>query len=206
MEARSKLSIALLRPHISPTGRLASRIASIYASNNINPIYKACLYPDLNVYMRVFRAAAVESVLSSFRRQIRCRPCVGISKRWENAHSARKDVHRYYTCARLTPHARSMSSASELDPTLPLSPAQKDTIYALSTPPGRSGIAVIRVSGPRVLDVYHTVVKRRGNNPHSWLKGPEPWKLHRCSVVDPVSKRVLDEGLAVYFAGASLPW
>jgi hypothetical protein len=32
-----------------------------------------------------------------------------------------------------------------------------DTIYALSTAPGRGGIAIIRISGPGCLDVYSSL-------------------------------------------------
>ena len=35
--------------------------------------------------------------------------------------------------------------------TLPRSDAQKSTIYALSTPPGRGGVGVVRISGPDAL-------------------------------------------------------
>ena len=84
------------------------------------------------------------------------------------------------------------------------SPAEKKTIYALSTPPGRGGIGVIRVSGPDALDVYSRMVHARGGGN---LKGkhkeiaPEPWKVRRCSIVHPESQEVLDEGMAVFFKG-----
>jgi len=35
---------------------------------------------------------------------------------------------------------------------------EKRTIYALSTPPGRAGVAVIRISGPNALEVYYSMV------------------------------------------------
>ena len=87
------------------------------------------------------------------------------------------------------------------------SPAEKKTIYALSTPPGRGGIGVIRVSGPDALDVYSHMV-RVGTA--GGVKGkqkevtPEPWKMRRCSIVHPKSQEVLDEGMAVFFRGALL--
>jgi hypothetical protein len=62
--------------------------------------------------------------------------------------------------------------------------------------------------------IYHRVVKptskpfissmdhnRRKNEMPRLTVLPEPWKMHRCSVVDPKTREVLDEGLAVYFAG-----
>ena len=87
------------------------------------------------------------------------------------------------------------------------SPTEKKTIYALSTPPGRGGIGVIRVSGPDALDVYSQMVRAGAGGV---LKGkqreatPEPWKMRRCSIVHPESQEVLDEGLAVFFRGPSL--
>ena len=90
---------------------------------------------------------------------------------------------------------------------LPLSDAQRKTIYALSTPPGKSGVAIIRVSGPEALSVWKRMVVRstRGarlgrdkGSPHL----PEPWKLERCHILDPHTSEVLDEALVVFFRGA----
>ena len=84
---------------------------------------------------------------------------------------------------------------------------EKKTIYALSTPPGRGGIGVIRVSGPDALNVYSQMV-RVGTGVS--VKGkqkevvPEPWRMRRCSIVHPESQDVLDEGMAVFFQGPSL--
>ena len=39
-----------------------------------------------------------------------------------------------------------------------LSDAQRRTIYALSTPPGRSGVAIICISGPNVLGIWQRMV------------------------------------------------
>lgn len=111
-----------------------------------------------------------------------------------------------------TRYLRAFSSEKDV---IPLSPAQKETIYALSTPPGRAGIAVIRISGPEVSQVYGKVVKPTINlrvkttggveDTHSLqTRMPEPWKMHRCSVLDPETKQVLDEGLTVYFAGTPM--
>lgn len=79
--------------------------------------------------------------------------------------------------------------------TLPASREQKKTIYALSTPPGRGGVAVIRVSGSLARDVERRMVKTRRK---SALK---PWKMQKCSIVDSDTSQVLDDGLAVFFAG-----
>jgi len=87
------------------------------------------------------------------------------------------------------------------------SPMEKKTIYALSTPPGRGGIGVIRVSGPDALDVYSRMVRvGAGDSAKGKQKEvvPEPWKMRRCSIVHPTSREVLDEGIAVFFQGTSL--
>ncbi|KAI8984989.1 tRNA modification GTPase TrmE [Trametes punicea] len=81
-----------------------------------------------------------------------------------------------------------------------LSDAQKKTIYALSTPPGKAGVAVIRISGPDALEVWRQVVQtHHGRKGKVRETAPEPWKMHRCRVVHPVSGEVLDDGLAVFF-------
>lgn len=95
---------------------------------------------------------------------------------------------------------------------LALSPAQKETIYALATPAGKGGVAVIRVSGPRSRDVYARMVKpwKRGitDTPNSNAREatraevmvPEERKAVRCRVVDEDSGEMLDDGIALWFA------
>lgn len=85
------------------------------------------------------------------------------------------------------------------------SDAQKTTIYALSTPPGKAGVAVIRVSGPHALDVWQSMVTSKGGRSGK-ISGkddriPRPWKMYRCDVVHPETSELLDSGLAVFFKG-----
>ncbi|KAK0467892.1 tRNA modification GTPase TrmE [Desarmillaria tabescens] len=75
------------------------------------------------------------------------------------------------------------------------SDAQRATIYALSTPHGKAGVGVVRVSGPDALDVWKQMVRRKG----SCHQPPEPWKMHRCDIVNPGKGEILDNGLAVLF-------
>ena len=85
---------------------------------------------------------------------------------------------------------------------LVLSDAQRLTIYALSTPPGKAGVAVVRISGPGALDVWRGMVRTRAEGKGKVREhDPEPWKMHRCDVVHPRSGEVLDDGLAVFFKG-----
>jgi GTP-binding protein TrmE N-terminus len=81
---------------------------------------------------------------------------------------------------------------------------EKKTIYALSTPPGRAGVAVIRISGPNALDVYRSVViTSSGTHPEHKMRAvvPTPWRMERCSILDPKTHETLDDGLAVFFKG-----
>jgi tRNA modification GTPase len=92
----------------------------------------------------------------------------------------------------------------EPSPGLVQSTAQRRTIYALSTPPGKAGIAVVRISGPAALDVWHSMVSTRSKvnaaiGKH--VKAPEPWRMCRIEVLHPETKELLDSGLAVYFKG-----
>ncbi|KAG0700059.1 tRNA modification GTPase TrmE [Suillus ampliporus] len=85
-----------------------------------------------------------------------------------------------------------LSAKSELA----LSDAQRRTIYALSTPPGKAGIAVIRVSGPDALDVWRRVTRKTKSG-----DTPTPWMLQRRHVVDPETEEKLDDSLTVFFKG-----
>lgn len=95
------------------------------------------------------------------------------------------------------------STSSQVTWAQPRSPAtsdaQRQTIYALATASGPSGIAVVRISGPRVHDVRARMVRPAHRHPD---KNPVPWKLERCTVVDPETHEVLDDALAVFFLGA----
>ncbi|KAL1755296.1 hypothetical protein FB107DRAFT_213825 [Schizophyllum commune] len=94
----------------------------------------------------------------------------------------------------------STSLARRTSPTkgLTLSDAQRKTIYALSTPPGRGGIAVIRISGPDALQAWERLVVLQGRQQSSL---PKPWRAYRCRVVHPSHKEPIDDGLAIYFRG-----
>jgi tRNA modification GTPase len=107
--------------------------------------------------------------------------------------SSRHDQH----CLAIAPYfvVRSLHTVPEPKRVRPvLSDAQRPTIYALSTPPGKAGVAVIRVSGPAALDVWSQLVKCR-------KRLPEPWKMDRCQIVHPETGEILDDGLAVFFKG-----
>lgn len=70
--------------------------------------------------------------------------------------------------------------------------AQSDTIIALSTPPGRSAIGVIRMSGPNSLPMLRKLVADE-----SW--NPQPNMLTLRTLTDPSTSEQLDEAMVCYF-------
>lgn len=70
-----------------------------------------------------------------------------------------------------------------------------DTIVALSTPPGRSGIGVIRMTGPDVLSILKRIFVSSRDT------GFPDRKVVYGSVVDPGDGQVLDHGLATVMRG-----
>ncbi|KIK94411.1 hypothetical protein PAXRUDRAFT_828018 [Paxillus rubicundulus Ve08.2h10] len=79
------------------------------------------------------------------------------------------------------------------------SDAQRRTIYALSTPPGKGGVAVIRVSGPHASKVWKAVT--RSVRTCATNKVPVPWVAELREVIDPVTREKLDVGLVLFFKG-----
>lgn len=67
-----------------------------------------------------------------------------------------------------------------------------DTIVALSTPPGRSGIGVIRISGGDALTLTRSLLQDENYN-------PEPNRVILKSLRDPEGGEVLDRVLLTYF-------
>ena len=68
-----------------------------------------------------------------------------------------------------------------------------ETVFALASAPGRSGVAVIRLSGPQAA----TVIKRLTG----WSDLPRPRHAARCALADPKDKSSLDDGLVLWFPG-----
>lgn len=70
-------------------------------------------------------------------------------------------------------------------------PPAATTIFALATPPGRSGVAVVRVSGPAA---RASLAALTGNRPI------QPRVASLCKLQHPVSRETLDQALILYFA------
>ncbi len=66
-----------------------------------------------------------------------------------------------------------------------------ETIFALATPPGRSGIAVIRISGPETGNTLETITRK---------PKPEP-RVASLSRLYAADGEVLDTGLVLWFPG-----
>ena len=66
----------------------------------------------------------------------------------------------------------------------------QDTIAALSTPPGRGAISVVRISGPAALEIAAKAV-------HPWPLAPRRSTL--CRITDGGKSRVLDQALVTVF-------
>ena len=68
-----------------------------------------------------------------------------------------------------------------------------DTIVALSTPPGKGAIAVVRLSGPGAAAAAEGLLKPG--------RVPGPGRLERRVVVDPETGEPLDDAMVAFFAG-----
>ena len=69
---------------------------------------------------------------------------------------------------------------------------QTDTIVALSTPPGRSGIGVIRISGADSIKILRTLVASDSFD-------PQPNLLSLKGLIDPSTGVILDQALVCFF-------
>ncbi len=67
-----------------------------------------------------------------------------------------------------------------------------DTIVALATPTGRSGIGVIRLSGNDSLEIVRRLVSQTDFN-------PEPRYAHLKKIFDIETGEILDEAIILYF-------
>lgn len=68
----------------------------------------------------------------------------------------------------------------------------KNTIVALATPPGKSGIGVIRLSGDSAIEITRKIV-------HNDNFSPEPRRVALRDIFDFDSKQLIDKGLITYF-------
>jgi tRNA modification GTPase len=67
-----------------------------------------------------------------------------------------------------------------------------DTIVALSTPPGRSGIGVVRISGESSLELTRSLLRDPNFD-------PEPNRVLLRAIVDPDTQEIIDRALVTFF-------
>jgi tRNA modification GTPase len=68
----------------------------------------------------------------------------------------------------------------------------QETIAAISTPPGRGGIGIVRLSGPRALLIAQGLIRARGPLEHA--------RARLADIPDPETEQKIDEAVATYFA------
>jgi tRNA modification GTPase len=68
-----------------------------------------------------------------------------------------------------------------------------ETIVAISTPPGRGGIGMVRLSGPHSVEIANSLLTLRSGLAHGQARFAE--------IFDPETQAKLDEAIATYFAG-----
>lgn len=73
-----------------------------------------------------------------------------------------------------------------------MSTAQTDTIVAIATPPGRSGIGIVRLSGHNSLPILRSLVGSQSFD-------PRPNVLTLRNIFDPENGDVIDQALVCYF-------
>ncbi|TGZ85423.1 P-loop containing nucleoside triphosphate hydrolase protein, partial [Ascodesmis nigricans] len=91
---------------------------------------------------------------------------------------------------RLQPHSRCFSSLHDRQLN-----RDEDTIFALSTPPGTSAIAIIRITGSSSLDIYRSLTKS--------ATPPRPRYAHVRPIHHPDTSTILDPGALCLFFPAS---
>lgn len=69
-----------------------------------------------------------------------------------------------------------------------------DTIVAVSTPPGRGGLGVVRISGPQARAIASAILRRPGGGSIDW----QPWHACLAHLAD-AEGRTIDEVVATFF-------
>lgn len=72
-----------------------------------------------------------------------------------------------------------------------------DTIAAISTPSGKGGLAVIRVSGQHAIEITQRIFKPTRQNVYQ----PKSWRLTSGVIICPKSRRLIDEVVVAFFKG-----
>ena len=105
------------------------------------------------------------------------------------AHLPEPRLHGYRANLTFRQHATLATRRKDVVPTA-------DTIFALSTAPGRSAIAIIRISGPACLDIYGGLCP---NRPFPHPRTATLRKLYEPGEGDSSEQQVLDNGALVLY-------
>ena len=99
---------------------------------------------------------------------------------------------------------RSLASAAEASTSASAREAPADTIFALSTAPGRAGVAVVRVSGPaahEVLRLLPPAAAAADSSARARAPRPRHREARPTAFVCPDSGETLDRGILLWFDG-----
>jgi tRNA modification GTPase len=77
----------------------------------------------------------------------------------------------------------------------------QETIVAISTPPGRGGIGIVRISGPRAVETAAALVQLRHGMEHAQARFGEIYALPEAGAGAAQEPAKLDECIVTYFAG-----
>lgn len=69
-----------------------------------------------------------------------------------------------------------------------------DTIAAISTPPGRGGIGVVRLSGPTAIDIATSIFHSQSGS-----RLDEPNRAQFGRIIDPTTSEIIDEVILTFF-------
>ncbi|KAJ1982353.1 mitochondrial splicing system protein [Dimargaris xerosporica] len=79
-----------------------------------------------------------------------------------------------------------------------------DTIFALSTSPGKAGVAVIRISGPLATEALRRATAQLNSGAPGRV--PPPRRATGRRIIHPETHEVLDRAIVIYFPGKLLHW
>lgn len=79
-----------------------------------------------------------------------------------------------------------------------------DTIVAISTPPGRSGIGIVRLSGEAARTITEKLIAVPDTSPDSGTRSPAtllPRRAELIDLIDPSSGTLIDQAVVTFFEG-----
>ncbi|SAM02336.1 hypothetical protein [Absidia glauca] len=134
----------------------------------------------------IHRSIRIYPLLQAISRNRYCSRC------WSHSHvPLRSTIPSYLQHATahqptLLPQLQRKHCANAKAPTV-------DTIYALSTSPGKAGVAIIRISGPRAKQVVERMTKDGTDI--------KPRQVYFRRIYHPLTRQVLDRGIVLLFEG-----